>query len=104
MYVCVRVLCGVLVSVLIVLQQVLLCSVGGQVYVWVIGVDGKVVICMLEVEGSVDCQWLVCFGLKVGEKVVVEGQECLQEGVVVDVCDWQMLVVSVGVVQVGSKG
>ncbi|HFL6371638.1 TPA: efflux transporter periplasmic adaptor subunit, partial [Stenotrophomonas maltophilia] len=77
---------------------------GGQAYAWVIGGDGKAVIRTLEVDGSVDRQWLVRTGLKAGEKVVVEGQERLQEGVVVDARDWQMPVASAGAVQAGSKG
>lgn len=76
----------------------------GQAYAWVIGGDGKAVIRTLEVDGSVDRQWLVRTGLKAGEKVVVEGQERLQEGVVVDARDWQMPVASAGAVQAGSKG
>jgi multidrug efflux system membrane fusion protein len=42
-------------------------------------------------------------GLKAA-KVVVEGQERLQEGVVVDARDWRMPVASAGAVQAGSKG
>ncbi|HDS1104412.1 TPA: efflux transporter periplasmic adaptor subunit, partial [Stenotrophomonas maltophilia] len=50
--------------------------------------------------------WLVRHGLKAGEKVVVEGQERLQEGVVVDARDWQLPVASAstGAAQAGSKG
>lgn len=91
MFVCVWVLCGVQLVVLLLFQQVVLCSIGGQVYVWVIGKDGKVVICIVEIDGQVECQYVVKYGLYVGECVVVEGQECLQEGVVVDVRFWKYL-------------
>ena len=104
MYVRARVPRGAPASALTVPQQAVLRSAGGQAYAWVIGADGKAVIRTLEVDGSVDRQWLVRSGLKAGEKVVVEGQERLQEGVVVDVRDWQMPVASAGAVQAGSKG
>lgn len=108
MYVRAKVPRGAPASALTVPQQAVLRSAGGQVYAWVIGGDGKAVIRTLEVDGSVDRQWLVRTGLKAGEKVVVEGQERLQEGVVVDARDWQMPVASAsasaGAVQAGSKG
>lgn len=104
MYVRARVPRGAPASALTVPQQAVLRSAGGQAYAWVIGADGKAVIRTLEVDGSVDRQWLVRTGLKAGEKVVVEGQERLQEGVVVDARDWQMPVASAGAVQAGSKG
>ncbi|AYZ70014.1 TPA: efflux RND transporter periplasmic adaptor subunit [Stenotrophomonas maltophilia] len=104
MYVRAKVPRGAPASALTVPQQAVLRSAGGQAYAWVIGGDGKAVIRTLEVDGSVDRQWLVRTGLKVGEKVVVEGQERLQEGVVVDARDWQMPVASAGAVQAGSKG
>ncbi|MBH1823382.1 efflux RND transporter periplasmic adaptor subunit [Stenotrophomonas maltophilia] len=104
MYVRAKVPRGAPASALTVPQQAVLRSAGGQAYAWVSGGDGKAVIRTLEVDGSVDRQWLVRTGLKAGEKVVVEGQERLQEGVVVDARDWQMPVASAGAVQAGSKG
>ena len=104
MYVRAKVPRGAPASALTVPPQAVLRSAGGQAYAWVIGGDGKAVIRTLEVDGSVDRQWLVRTGLKAGEKVVVEGQERLQEGVVVDARDWQMPVASAGAVQAGSKG
>ncbi|MGF6417105.1 multidrug efflux system membrane fusion protein [Stenotrophomonas sp. AN71] len=104
MYVRARVPRGAPASALTVPQQAVLRSAGGQAYAWVIGADGKAVIRTLEVDGSVDRQWLVRHGLKAGEKVVVEGQERLQEGVVVDARDWQLPVASAGAMQAGSKG
>ncbi|WP_142805874.1 efflux RND transporter periplasmic adaptor subunit [Stenotrophomonas maltophilia] len=104
MYVRARVPRGAPASALTVPQQAVLRSAGGQAYAWVIGADGKAVIRTLEVDGSVDRQWLVRTGLKAGEKVVVEGQERLQEGVVVDARDWQLPVAGAGAVQAGSKG
>lgn len=70
-------------------QQAVLRSAGGQAYAWVIGGDGKAVIRTIEVDGSVDRQWIVRSGLKVGERVVVEGQERLQEGALVETSPWQ---------------
>lgn len=104
MYVRAKVPRGAPASALTVPQQAVLRSAGGQAYAWVIGADGKAVIRTLEVDGSVNRQWLVRTGLKAGEKVVVEGQERLQEGAVVDARDWQLPVASAGAVQAGSKG
>ncbi|WP_285318197.1 efflux RND transporter periplasmic adaptor subunit [Stenotrophomonas maltophilia group sp. Smal35] len=104
MYVRAKVPRGAPASALTVPQQAVLRSAGGQAYAWVIGADGKAVIRTLEVDGSVDRQWLVRTGLKAGEKVVVEGRERLQEGVVVDARDWQRPVASAGAMQAGSKG
>lgn len=70
-------------------QQAVLRSAGGQAYAWVIGADHKAVIRTIEVDGSVDRQWIVRSGLKVGEQVVVEGQERLQEGRKVETMPWQ---------------
>ncbi|MHC1653660.1 efflux RND transporter periplasmic adaptor subunit [Stenotrophomonas maltophilia] len=104
MYVRAKVPRGAPASALTVPQQAVLRSAGGQAYAWVIGADGKAVIRTLEVDGSVNRQWLVRTGLKAGEKVVVEGQDRLQEGAVVDARDWQLPVASAGAVQAGSKG
>jgi len=70
-------------------QQAVLRSAGGQAYAWVVGDDGKAVIRTLEIDGSVDRQWIVRSGLKAGERVVVEGQERLQEGRLVETSPWQ---------------
>ncbi|MGE8237126.1 MAG: efflux RND transporter periplasmic adaptor subunit [Stenotrophomonas indicatrix] len=94
MYVRARVPRGAPASALLLPQQAVLRSAGGQAYAWVIAADGKAVIRTLEVDGSVNRQWLVRHGLKAGEKVVVEGQERLQEGVLVDPRDWQAPVAS----------
>ena len=94
MYVRARVPRGAPASALLLPQQAVLRSAGGQAYAWVIAADGKAVIRTLEVDGSVNRQWLVRHGLKAGEKVVVEGQERLQEGVLVDPRDWQVPVAS----------
>ncbi|SET80892.1 efflux RND transporter periplasmic adaptor subunit [Stenotrophomonas indicatrix] len=94
MYVRARVPRGAPASALLLPQQAVLRSAGGQAYAWVIADDGKAVIRTLEVDGSVNRQWLVRHGLKAGEKVVVEGQERLQEGVLVDPRDWQVPVAS----------
>ncbi|MGE8221750.1 MAG: efflux RND transporter periplasmic adaptor subunit [Stenotrophomonas sp.] len=94
MYVRARVPRGAPASALLLPQQAVLRSADGQAYAWVIATDGKAVIRTLEVDGSVNRQWLVRHGLKAGEKVVVEGQERLQEGVLVDPRDWQVPVAS----------
>ena len=104
MYVRARVPRGAPATALTVPQQAVLRSAGGQAYAWVIANDGKAVIRTLEVDGSVDRQWLVRTGLKAGERVVVEGQERLQEGVAVDARDWQGPVAGAGAMQAGSKG
>ena len=75
-------------------QQAVLRSAGGQTYAWVIGGDGKAVIRTIEIDGSVDRQWIVRSGLQVGERVVVVGQERLQEGRLVETSPWQPVPVS----------
>ncbi|WP_440138090.1 efflux RND transporter periplasmic adaptor subunit [Stenotrophomonas maltophilia] len=97
MYVRARVPRGAPHSALLLPQQAVLRSAGGQAYAWVIGGDGRAVIRTLEVEGGVNRQWLVRHGLKAGEKVVVEGQERLQEGVQVDPRAWQVPVAGAAV-------
>ena len=104
MYVRARVPRGAPASALVLPQQAVLRSAGGQAYAWVIGADGKAVIRTLDVDAGVDRQWLVRQGLKAGEKVVIEGQERLQEGVVVDARDWQTPVASAPRPGTGNKG
>lgn len=103
MYVRARVPRGAPASALLLPQQAVLRSAGGQAYAWVIAADGKAVIRTLEVDGSVNRQWLVRHGLKAGEKVVVEGQEHLQEGVLVDPRDWQVPVASASAPQTSAS-
>ncbi|MFG6086006.1 efflux RND transporter periplasmic adaptor subunit [Stenotrophomonas indicatrix] len=103
MYVRARVPRGAPASALLLPQQAVLRSAGGQAYAWVIAADGKAVIRTLEVDGSVNRQWLVRHGLKAGEKVVVEGQERLQEGVLVDPRDWQVPVASASAPQTSAS-
>lgn len=104
MYVRARVPRGAPSSALVLPQQAVLRSAGGQAYAWVVGSDGKAVIRTLEIDGSVDRQWLVRHGLKAGEKVVVEGQERLQEGVVVQMHDWSRPVAIAGAAPSGRQG
>lgn len=89
MFVRARVPRGSPASALLVPQQAVLRSAGGQAYAWVIGADDKAVIRTLELDGRVDGSWLVRSGLSGGERVVVEGQERLQEGEVVRAFDWK---------------
>lgn len=70
-------------------QQAVMRSAGGQAYGWVVGDDGKAVIRTLQLDGSVNRQWLVSAGLNTGDRLVVEGQERLQEGAVVQTQGWQ---------------
>ncbi|HDS1220515.1 TPA: efflux RND transporter periplasmic adaptor subunit [Stenotrophomonas maltophilia] len=104
MYVRARVPRGAPSSALVLPQQAVLRSAGGQAYAWVVGSDGRAVIRTLEIDGSVDRQWLVRHGLKAGEKVVVEGQERLQEGVVVQMHDWSRPVAIAGAAPSGRQG
>lgn len=82
-------------------QQAVLRSAGGQAYAWVIGSDGKAVIRTLELDGSVDGSWLVRGGLASGERVVVEGQERLQEGAAVQAHDWKRPVAALAAGKMG---
>jgi len=77
------------VGALLVPQQSVLRSTGGQSYAWVVGKEGKAVIRTIEVDGLVDRQYVVSHGLQAGERVVVEGQERLQEGMAVTARPWQ---------------
>jgi len=89
MFVRARVPRGVQVGALLVPQQSVLRSTGGQSYAWVVGKEGKAVIRTIEVDGQVDRQYVVSHGLQAGERVVVEGQDRLQEGMAVTARPWQ---------------
>ena len=80
---------GAPIRAVMVPQQAVMRSAGGQAYGWVVGHDGKAVIRTLQLDGSVNMQWLVSTGLNTGDRLVVEGQERLQEGVVVQTQGWQ---------------
>lgn len=94
MFVRARVPRGVQPAALLLPQQSVLRSTGGQAYAWVVDKDGKAVIRTLELDGQVDRQYVVKHGLHAGERVVVEGQERLQEGMVVAALPWQLPAVS----------
>lgn len=94
MFVRARVPRGVQPAALLLPQQSVLRSTGGQAYAWVVGKDGKTVIRTLELDGQVDRQYVVKHGLHAGERVVVEGQERLQEGMAVTALPWQLPAVS----------
>lgn len=104
MYVRARVPRGAPTDALLLPQQSVLRSAGGQAYAWVIGGDGRAMIRTLELDGSVDRQWLVRHGLQAGDKVVVEGQERLQEGVTVDARDWPMPVAKAAAAGAAAQG
>lgn len=89
MFVRARVPRGVQPAALLLPQQSVLRSTGGQSYAWVVGKEGKAVIRTIEVDGQVDGQYVVKRGLHAGERVVVEGQERLQEGMAVKALPWE---------------
>ena len=89
MFVRARVPRGVQPAALLLPQQAVLRSSGGQAYAWVIGSDGKAVIRTIEIDGQVHRRYVVRSGLRAGERVVVEGQERLQEGMAVAARPWQ---------------
>ncbi|MCD9087239.1 efflux RND transporter periplasmic adaptor subunit [Stenotrophomonas sp. SY1] len=101
MFVRARVPRGAPSSALLVPQQAVLRSAGGQAYAWVIGQGDKAVIRTLELDGSVSGNWLVRSGLRSGERVVVEGQERLQEGVAVQAQDWKQPATAVATGKIG---
>ncbi|MCF7749780.1 efflux RND transporter periplasmic adaptor subunit [Bacillus subtilis subsp. subtilis] len=90
MFVRARVPRGIQPAALLLPQQAVLRSSGGQAYAWVIGADGKAVIRTLELDGQVQRQYVVRSGLQAGQRVVVEGQERLQEGVAVTALPWKL--------------
>lgn len=90
MFVRARVPRGVQPAALLLPQQAVLRSSGGQAYAWVIGADGKAVIRTIELDGQVQRQYVVRSGLQAGQRVVVEGQERLQEGVAVNAVPWEL--------------
>lgn len=70
-------------GVLIILVNVVQCGING-IYVYVVGVDNKVSQCSVVI-GISENEWVVVeSGLKVGEQVVVEGIDCLCDGM--EVC------------------
>ncbi|KAF1017301.1 MAG: Multidrug resistance protein MexA [Stenotrophomonas maltophilia] len=89
MFVRARVPRGAADSSVLLPQQAVLRSAGGQAYAWVVDAAGKAVIRSLEVDGGIPGHWRVKHGLAAGEQVVVEGQERLQEGMQVDARPWQ---------------
>jgi len=64
MFVRARVPRGVQVGALLVPQQSVLRSTGGQSYAWVVGKEGKAVIRTIEVDGQVGRQYVVSHGLQ----------------------------------------
>ena len=66
---------------LLVPQQAVLRSNGGQAQAWVLDQAGKASLRAIEVGDVIDHQYVVNAGLKAGETLVVEGQERLQPGV-----------------------
>ena len=66
---------------LLVPQQAVLRSNGGQAQAWVLDQAGKASLRPVEVGDVIDHQYVVHAGLKAGETLVVEGQERLQPGV-----------------------
>ncbi len=88
MFVRARVPRGIQPAALLLPQQAVLRSTGGQSYAWVVDRSGAVAIRTIEIEGLIERQYVVKSGLRAGERVVVEGQERLQEGAVVTARPW----------------
>ena len=77
---------------LLVPQQVVLRSNGGQAQAWVLDQAGKASLRAIEVGDVIDHQYVVNAGLKAGETLVVEGQERLQPGVTAAPQAWKRAV------------
>ena len=74
---------------LLVPQQAVLRSSGGQAQAWVLDNANKASLRAIEVGDVIDHQYVVNAGLKAGETLVVEGQERLQPGVAAAPQAWQ---------------
>lgn len=74
---------------LLVPQQAVLRSSGGQAQAWVLDNANQASLRAIEVGDVIDHQYVVNAGLKAGETLVVEGQERLQPGVAATPQAWQ---------------
>lgn len=75
---------GTAKGALVVPEQALLRDTTGAPYVWLIGEDSKVHIHRVSVDRTIGNTWLVTSGLKVGDKLVAEGVQNLQDGMSVN--------------------
>ncbi|WP_244476731.1 efflux RND transporter periplasmic adaptor subunit [Methylobacterium sp. Leaf469] len=80
MYVRARIKQGIDSDALAVPQQAIQRTSDGKPEVWVVREDDKVMLQPIEVGPVVDSQWIVREGLKVGDRVVVEGVQKISAG------------------------
>jgi len=80
MYVRARIKQGIDTDALAVPQQAIQRTSDGKPEVWVVRADDKVMLQPIEVGPVVDSQWIVREGLKVGDRVVVEGVQKISAG------------------------
>ncbi|WP_091970079.1 efflux RND transporter periplasmic adaptor subunit [Methylobacterium gossipiicola] len=80
MYVRARIKQGIDTDALAVPQQAIQRTSDGKPEVWVVREDDKVMLQPIEVGPVVDSQWIVREGLKVGDRVVVEGVQKISAG------------------------
>jgi membrane fusion protein (multidrug efflux system) len=80
MYVRARIKQGIDTDALAVPQQAIQRTSDGKPEVWVVRDDDKVMLQPIEVGPVVDSQWVVREGLKVGDRVVVEGVQKISAG------------------------
>lgn len=72
---------GVKEDAVLVSQSVVSRTQKGDAFAWVVETDGTAAMRMLTLDRAIGQQWLVCGGLKVGDRVIVEGVQRLRPGV-----------------------
>ncbi|MCD6287333.1 MAG: efflux RND transporter periplasmic adaptor subunit [Anaerolineae bacterium] len=72
---------GVKEDAVLVPQQAVSRTPRGEAFAWIVQPDGTAAMRMLTLDRAIGSQWLVCSGLAVGDRVIVEGVQRLRPGV-----------------------
>ncbi len=72
---------GVKEDAILVPQQAVSRTPRGEAFAWIVQPDGTAAMRMLTLDRAIGSQWLVCSGLAVGDRVIVEGVQRLRPGV-----------------------
>ncbi|MFB3896638.1 MAG: efflux RND transporter periplasmic adaptor subunit [bacterium] len=74
---------GILEKAILVPQAGVIRDQKGEPYCWVVDTSGKAQMQMLTIDRAVGNQWLISSGLTAGDRIIVEGTQRLQPGVMV---------------------
>lgn len=89
MYVRVQIVQGEQTNAIAVPQQAVQRDVGGQAQVYVVGAEEKAELRNVSAGRAIGDRWVIDQGLKIGERVVVEGFQTLSAGASVDAKPWR---------------